>query len=305
MYMHIIEASKLSYRFSRNDKPVLDNIQLQVKEGSIYGFLGPNGAGKTTTLRLILGLLRKQEGDIFIFGEAFGRRRVQLLHRIGTLIESPSVYGHLTATENLAVWQKVFQCPRSRIAEVLKIVGLQDTGFKKARQFSLGMKQRLGIAAALLHQPDLLVLDEPTNGLDPAGIVEMRELLKKLNQEQGITILISSHLLPEIEKLATDVGIIHRGQMLFQGTLEALMQRQRQASRIVMETGDNPAALQLLAGLHIPARIEGNGISLAAAEKPVLADINRQLVQQGIDVWRIAAVEEDLESVFMNLTNTN
>lgn len=305
MYMHIIEATGLSYRFSRNDRPVLDNIQLQVKEGSIYGFLGPNGAGKTTTLRLILGLLRKQAGDISIFGEAFGRQRVALLRRIGTLIESPSVYGHLTATENLAVWQKVFQCPRSRIAEVLKIVGLQDTGSKKARQFSLGMKQRLGIAAALLHQPDLLVLDEPTNGLDPAGIVEMRELLKKLNQEQGITILISSHLLPEIEKLATDVGIIHRGQMLFQGTLEALMQRQRQASRIVMETGDNAAALQLLSGLQIPARMEAEGISLAAAEKSVLADINRQLVQQGIDVWRIAAVEEDLESVFMNLTNTN
>lgn len=303
--MHIIEATRLSYRFSRNDRPVLDNIHLQVEEGSIYGFLGPNGAGKTTTLRLILGLLRKQQGDISIFGEALGHRRVELLRRIGTLIESPSVYGHLTATENLAVWQKVFQCPRSRIAEVLKIVGLQDTGSKKARQFSLGMKQRLGIAAALLHQPDLLVLDEPTNGLDPAGIVEMRELLKKLNQEQGITILISSHLLPEIEKLATDVGIIHRGQMLFQGTLEALMQRQRQASRIVMETGDNAAALQLLSGLQIPARMEAEGISLAAAEKSVLADINRQLVQQGIDVWRIAAVEEDLESVFMNLTNTN
>lgn len=303
--MHIIEATRLSYRFSRNDQRVLNNIHLAVKEGSIYGFLGPNGAGKTTTLRLILGLLRKQQGDISIFGEAFGQRRVELLRRIGSLIESPSVYGHLTATENLAVWQKVFQCPRSRIAEVLKIVGLQDTGAKKARQFSLGMKQRLGIAAALLHQPDLLILDEPTNGLDPAGIVEMRELLKKLNKEQGITILISSHLLPEIEKLATDVGIIHRGQMLFQGTLEALMQRQRQASRIVMETGNNAAALQLLSDLQIPARLEDSGISLATAEKSVLAGINRQLVQQGIDVWRIAAVEEDLESVFMNLTNNN
>ena len=192
--MFSIEAINVSHHFSKGEK-VLNNINFSVKTGSIYGFLGPNGAGKTTTLRLILGLLKKQEGEINVFGKAFEQNRTAILRGIGSLIESPSLYGQLTAAENLSVWQKVYQCSKNRIQEVLNLVGLRDTGAKKASQFSLGMKQRLAIAIALLHNPSLLILDEPTNGLDPNGIIEMRELLKKLNKEQEITILISSHLL--------------------------------------------------------------------------------------------------------------
>lgn len=170
-----------------------------VPKGSIYGFLGPNGAGKTTTLRLILGLLKRQTGSINVFNVPFDENRIEILNQTGSLIESPSLYSHLTAYENLNVLRKIYQCPESRINDVLELVGLSNTGKKKSGLFSLGMKQRLGIAIALLNNPALLILDEPTNGLDPNGILEIRELLKRINAESGITIVISSHLLSEIE----------------------------------------------------------------------------------------------------------
>jgi lantibiotic transport system ATP-binding protein len=204
---------------------VLRDVSLAVPRGSIYGFLGPNGAGKTTTLRLLLGLLRRQRGRICVLGVELERNRTAVLARTGSLIESPSLYGQLTAAENLRVCQVVHGCPRSRIPEVLRLVGLADTGRKRAGQFSLGMRQRLGVAVALLASPELLVLDEPTNGLDPFGIVEMRDLLRRLNRETGVTVLVSSHLLSEAEKLVTHVGIIKRGALVFQGPLGELVDR--------------------------------------------------------------------------------
>jgi ABC-type multidrug transport system ATPase subunit len=220
MSTYCLETSGLSHRFYGNP-PVLNNVDLRVPSGSIYGFLGPNGAGKTTTLRLVLGLLKKQQGEIRIFGDPFAPNRLAILSKIGSLIESPSVYTQLTAVENLRVLQKVYRCPPDRIDTVLQLTGLGDTGNKKAGRFSLGMKQRLGIAIALLSDPVLLILDEPTNGLDPEGIIEMRELFRLLNG-QGVTILLSSHLLAEMEKLITHAGIIHKGQLLFQGELAEL-----------------------------------------------------------------------------------
>lgn len=300
--MYAIEAAALSHQFAKN-QTVLDNINLQVKVGSIYGFLGPNGAGKTTTLRLILGLLNKQQGEISIFGKKIDQHRMEILSQIGSLIESPSLYSHLTAHENLLVWQKIYQCPKTRIQEVLTLVGLAGTGNKKAGQFSLGMKQRLSIAVALLHSPSLLILDEPTNGLDPSGIIEMRELLKTLNKEQGITIVVSSHLLPEIEKLVADVGIINKGKMLFEGPLDELMARQKQASFLSFETNRNAEALQLMLNQQVAARIEAEKIILPQLPKSIIAQLNQTLVQQGIEVYEITTLENDLESIFMNLTN--
>lgn len=300
--MTSIQVRDVSHQFS-NQEYVLNNINLNVPEGSIYGFLGPNGAGKTTTLRLILGLIKKQKGEIEIFGKAFDKHRIEILSKIGSLIESPSLYGHLTAVENLKVWQKVYQSPENRIAEILQMVGLAHTGRKKAGQFSLGMKQRLGIAVALLHSPSLLILDEPTNGLDPSGIVEMRELLKTLNHQHGITIIISSHLLAEIEKLVTDVGIINKGSMLFESSLTDLMKRQQQASTIYFDTNNNAQALQLMHQQKIEAQIEKERIVAAQLSKQTIAQINHSLVNNGIEVYGIRAVENDLESIFMNLTN--
>ncbi len=300
MTKHCIETIDLTHRFS-TDEIALNKVNLQVSEGSIYGFLGPNSAGKTTTLKLILGLLKKQSGEIFVFGKPFAENRVEILRRIGSMIESPSLYGHLTAVENLRILQKVYQCPKSRIAEVLELVGLANTGSKKAGEFSLGMKQRLSIAIALLHDPSLLILDEPTNGLDPNGILEIRELLKKLSQIDGITILISSHLLSEIEKLVTHIGIINHGNLLFQGTLPELISKQQQSSFIIFETSDDQKTLRIIKDHGVISQIESETIKIPIIEKEKIARINRQLVQSGINVYRISTVKNDLEQIFFDV----
>jgi lantibiotic transport system ATP-binding protein len=297
----IVETRQLTHRFA-NDEIAVNDVNLHVPEGSIYGFLGPNGAGKTTTLKLILGLLRKQSGQIQLFGKPFEINRVESLKRIGSLIESPSLYGHLTATENLRVWQKVYGGLPSRIEEVLKLVGLPNVGRKKASQFSLGMKQRLAIAVALLHSPSLLVLDEPTNGLDPNGIIEMREMLRSLSQQQGITILISSHLLAEIEKLVTDVVVINKGKLMFQGTLPKLMEMQQSAG-VQLETNQLEKTIIVLANLGLSVERKNGFVILPHLPKEKLAEINRTLVHESIDVYRIAPTQNDLESIFMDMVN--
>ena len=295
-----VETINLTHKFSGGGN-ALNLVNLQVVEGSIYGFLGPNGAGKTTTLKLILGLLKKQHGDIHVFGRRFDASRVETLRRVGSMIESPSIYGHLTAAENLQILQKVYRCPERRIHEVLELVGLSRTGRKRASQFSLGMKQRLGLALALLHSPSLLVLDEPTNGLDPNGILEMRGLLRNLNQNQGVTILISSHLLPEIEKLVSHVGIINRGEILFQGTLDELLSRRRQNSFVVFETNDDAEAVRIIGGLGLTPRVESGRVFVPAVERELVAAVNRSLVRGGVEVYQIGVVESDLEKIFFDV----
>src|SRR5687767_287867 len=181
----VIKTTGLSYHYSKNVQ-TLFGIDLNIERGSIYGFLGPNGSGKTTTLSLLLGLLPKQQGDIEIFGQHLHLSRIPILKKIGSLIETPSLYGHLTAQENLEVYRPIYDASKERVAEVLRIVGLEDTGKKTAKKFSLGMKQRLSIALALLPKPELLILDEPSNGLDPSGIIELRQLIKTLNKAYGM-----------------------------------------------------------------------------------------------------------------------
>lgn len=300
--MNCLETKDLSYRFTL-DHLILDKINLQVPSGSIYGFLGPNGAGKTTTLRLILGLLKKQEGSIQIFGKSFEKDRISILRNIGSMIESPSIYGHLTATENLRLLQKIYQCPMSRITEVLNTVGLAQTGQKKAGQFSLGMKQRLSIAIALLHNPSFLILDEPTNGLDPNGIIEIRELLKKLNEENNLTILISSHLLSEIERLVTHLGIIHKGSLLFQGTLEELHHKQKLSSVIHIDTNQHKQSVEIMTTLGLSPKLKNGLINIPIVDKMILASLNKQLVEEGIEVYQISTIKNDLESIFIDLVN--
>jgi len=300
--MHILETHDLVHSFS-NDEVVLKGISLCVEESSIYGFLGPNGAGKTTTLRLVLGLLAKQEGSISLFGKDFEKHRVESLRRIGSLIESPSIYSHLTAEENLRVLQKVYRCPRTRMGEVLELVGLANTGKKRAGQFSLGMKQRLSIAIALLNSPSLLILDEPTNGLDPNGMIEIRELLRRLNQEHGITILISSHLLAEIDRLVSHIGIINKGQMMFQGTLDELKAKQQQSVSVVFETSDSSRTRDVLVSMQLDPACENGRCTLPALPKEKIADINRQLVMKGIDVYEVSVVKNDLERIFMEMVS--
>jgi len=298
----IIKTSGLNYRFSKGQK-TLDNIDLEVEKGSIYGFLGPNGAGKTTTLRLLLGLLKKQEGSIALFGKEFDRHRIDSLKRIGSLIEQPSLYGHLTAKENLEVWRKIYGAPKENISKVLQLVGLEGTGSKKARQFSLGMKQRLSIAVALLHNPDLLILDEPTNGLDPNGIIEIRELIKRLNKENGVTIIVSSHILVEVERMASHVGIIHKGTMLFQGTFNELQKKMHTHSLLQIDTSDNARAQQILSPYG--AQESKGFLVLPLKENSVTAAVNRKLVEQHIDVFLLQPQQNDLEQIFLDITSNN
>lgn len=299
----IVRTQDLNYSYAAGT-PTLQQVNLVVPKGSIYGFLGPNGAGKTTTLRLLLGLLKNQQGSLEIFGQKFPGQRLNILSRIGSLIEQPSLYGHLTATENLEIYRRIYQVDQSRISTVLRLVGLQDTGRKKARQFSLGMKQRLSIAIALLHQPELLILDEPTNGLDPNGIIETRELIKKLNREHNTTVLVSSHILNEVERMATHVGIIHKGKMLFQGTLPELQQMKTKQAALEIETADNARAASLLVSQYAVQETETQ-LVLPYQSKEETAAINRQLVQAGIDVYAIHARQNDLEQLFIDITSNN
>jgi lantibiotic transport system ATP-binding protein len=299
----IIKTSQLNFSFARGMKTLVD-VNLEVPSGSIYGFLGPNGAGKTTTLRLLLGLLRKQEGKIELFGKEFAPNRMEILRRLGSLIEQPSLYLHLTAKENLDIYRLIYRCDKSRVKEVLSIVGLENTGRKKAKQFSLGMKQRLSIAIALLHQPELLILDEPTNGLDPNGIVEVRELLKKLNKEHNTTVIVSSHILNEVERMATHVGIIHKGKMLFQGLLHELQHLKTKQTSLEIETSDNGRALQLLQESFAATQSE-NKILLPFQNREQVAAINKILVQGGIDVYLLHPQQTDLEQLFMDITSNN
>ena len=238
----VIATQQLSKRYGNVYRVKRSNLTVQ--EGEIYGFLGPNGAGKSTTLKMILGLVRPTEGRVTVFGKDLDSNRRQILAQTGALIESPSFYGHLTGLENMRVVQRLRDVPDQNVKEALSIVRLDKQKDKRVDQYSLGMKQRLGIAMALVSFPKLLILDEPTNGLDPAGIGEIRELIKSLPQRYEMTVLISSHLLSEIEQIATSVGIIHEGEMLFQGSLEQLQNRSRPAIKI--KTGNNPMAQHML-----------------------------------------------------------
>ena len=299
----VVKTTNLSYSF-RNGTKTLDDVNLRVPRGSVYGFLGPNGAGKTTTLRLLLGLLKNQQGNLEVFGRPFSSHRIEILRRLGSLIEQPSLYLHLTAKENPEIYRLVYKTTRQRVDEVLQLVGLQGTGSKKAKQFSLGMRQRLAIAVALLPAPELLILDEPTNGLDPNGIIEIRELIRKMNREHGTTVIVSSHILIEVEKMATHVGIIHKGRMLFQGPLQELQQMKTRQSMLEIETSDNRKAFSLLADQYQVQERE-HLLTMPFGSKEQTAAINRQLVTEGLDVYAIHPKQSDLEQLFIDITSEN
>jgi lantibiotic transport system ATP-binding protein len=295
----ILQTRGLSYSYKKGES-TLSGINLQVKKGQIYGFLGPNGSGKTTTLSLLLGLIRKQKGSIEIFGKELIHHRMEILKKTGSLIEAPSLYGNLTARENLEIYRKAYKMPMERIDEVLYLSGLTETGNKTTKKFSLGMKQRLAIALALLPKPELLILDEPTNGLDPSGIIELRELIKRLNAEEGITIIISSHLLAEVEKMVTHLGIIVKGQMLFQGSLKELHQFQQRASMLHIQTSDNAAAIKILKD-YSPSLCQ-DFIAVTVDDQRQAAALNKILISHQIDVFFLQPKTQDLEQLFIDLT---
>jgi len=278
--------------------PVLavDAIDLDVQEGDVYGFLGANGSGKTTTVRMLLGLVLATSGEATVLGGRMPRSAASVLPQVGTLVEGPAAYAHLTGRANLELFDAMGASRRgrrARVADVLERVGLGVAGDRKVRGYSLGMRQRLGLAAALLRAPRLLVLDEPTNGLDPQGIREMRELLLGLNAE-GTTIFLSSHLLAEVEQMCTRVGVLDRGRLVVQEELRVL---QAPTGRTVVVTPDGDRALGLLDG-RVEAR-DGERL-VVRSEDP--ATLNRLLVQGGVRVHELGPERRGLEQVVLDAT---
>ena len=277
----------------------VQELDIRIKEGDIYGFLGPNGAGKSTTMKMLLGLVKPTSGTIEIMGKPFNEKnRRDILSSVGSLIESPSYYGHLTGRENMEIIRRLLDLPKKNIEEAVHIVRMENQMEKKVKNYSLGMKQRLGIAMALARFPKLLILDEPTNGLDPAGIEEMRELIKMLPKQYGMTVMISSHILSEIDQMATVVGIINQGCLIFQERMSVLdMQREPQ---IILRTSDNNHAFQLLKKAN-PQRTT-DGLQIGALTDEQTGAVVQCLCSNGISVYRVEEHRESLEDIFHNLT---
>ncbi|MZP29989.1 ATP-binding cassette domain-containing protein [Heliobacterium undosum] len=297
----ILEVSNLGKVY--NGTWAVKGLNLSVRTGEIYGFLGRNGAGKTTTIRMIMGLIRPSQGQIRLFGrpkESFGQ---DMFRRIGSMIEYPGFYTHLTARENLLYNARMIGLPNLKaVDEILSFMGLGQAADKQVNQFSLGMKQRLGIARALLHEPELLILDEPTNGLDPAGIREIRHIIRDLSKYRNITIFVSSHILPEIEQLADRVGIIHQGQLVEEIAMDEL---ERKGKQYLTVKSSNPyRAVQILEEkLRIQQlRLLDDGEIQVFEQLEQPHAMNRVLVEAGVDVFHLSVQKETLEDRFMRLT---
>lgn len=294
----VLKVSNISKSYSGT--PVLKQVNMEVRQGSIYGFIGRNGAGKTTLMKIICGLAAASDGEIQLFGQSDNLEAAR--KRIGTIIEMPTLYTGMTAVDNLEIQRRLLnKVDKSKIPAALEMVGLANVGKKKVKAYSLGMKQRLALAVALLNEPDFLVLDEPINGLDPIGIVEIREILTKLAKERGITILISSHILAELHLLATDFGIIEGGKLVKQLTAGELADECQQFTKLT--TTNNEQAYELL-----KSKLNLTNIQLKENEIFIYDPIEHTeevvtiLAEQGIGTKGIHVVEQDLESYFLSVT---
>ena len=295
----LLQTRNLTKQYGRHR--AVDDVNMHIKKGAIYGFIGRNGAGKTTCLKMISGLSTPSYGEIEMFGYK-GKDLQKVRSRVGCLIEAPGLYGNMSAYDNLNIKCKLTGIKKKGyIEELLKTVGLDTVGEKKTKHYSLGMKQRLGIALALVGEPDLLILDEPINGLDPQGIVEVRETIQKLAKERGMTICISSHILEELSKIATDYGIIHNGCLVQELTREELLQRCRERIEITMEHPER--ALPVLDGMKIKNYQVVDKEHIHVFERlNDSAIMNMELAKAGCLVKGISMKSEELENYFLNLT---
>ncbi|MGO1410085.1 MAG: ATP-binding cassette domain-containing protein [Microbacterium sp.] len=277
----------------------MQDLDLRIPEGAVYGFLGPNGSGKSTTMKMLLSLIRPTSGEAQVLGQPMNRNtRRELLGQIGSLIESPPGYAHLTGRENMRITQRLLGITDQQVDFAVRTVRMQDQMDKKVREFSLGMKQRLGIAMALARQPRFLILDEPTNGLDPAGIEEIRDLMRRL-ASGGVTVMVSSHLLGEIDKTATMLGILSQGRMIFQGTRDELFSAA--IPDVLIDCNDPKRALRLFAP-HYEASLTNETLRIPGIDDRTTSGVVAALVSEGIGVYGVRRDEQTLEDVFMNLT---
>ncbi len=301
-YHNIIETNDLVFGYGKH--LVLRNIKLQVPAKSIFGFLGPNGAGKSTTIKTLLGLLHTQNGMIHIFGKELNSNKMYILQRIGAMVESPSLYEHLDAIHNLENTARLRNIPFDAIPSLLETVSLTHDAHRQVKQYSTGMKQRLSLAIALLAEPELLILDEPINGLDPNGIIEMRQLLVRINQEKNCTILLSSHILSEIEKLCSDVAIINSGSIVYQGNMQNLLSDSTGIEHLTLQTNNAEKAKTLLDG-KFNAFIKDGALQVTVGNKQEAAAIIKLIVDNGLDIYSAERESTGLEASFLHLLNEN
>ena len=297
---YLIETRGLTRRFG--SQLAVDDLNLLVPAAGVYGFLGPNGAGKTTAIRMLLGLIKPNAGDVRLFGQSVDGSHRSLMSRVGALVEAPSLYPHLTGRENLEVTRRLLGSDRNLMELALATVKLTKDADRRVREYSIGMRQRLGLALALLNNPKLLILDEPTNGLDPAGIHEMRDLIRRLPDEFGVTVFLSSHLLGEVEQIATHIGIIHEGHLLFQGTLAELQSKQQTQLTVGVKQLNEATEFLVNTGWSVQRSVDDVlNVSTKAPDDAVR--INKLLVDRGLDVFHLAVSQRSLEDIFLNLTN--
>nr|WKN36571.1 ABC transporter ATP-binding protein [Tunicatimonas sp. TK19036] len=299
--MNILETNHISFAFGKT--PVIDEVSLSVPEGAAYGFLGENGTGKSTTLKLLMGLLAPKQGEVRAFGQPMHRHAYKLHQRMGALIEDPPLYPHLSGWENLEVTARYRNLPTKRIDEVLDLVRLRPNAHRKVRGYSTGMKQRLGIALALLSDPDILILDEPTNGLDPQGIIDIRQLIQQLHRQEGKTIVMSSHLLHEVESICTHVGILHQKKLIFQGAVDALKATQRTNELTMhLEVEAPEKALQTLLPFY-PAQRIAETVSVQLTNREQVSPMIDLLRQANIAIYAVTPAEVRLEDLYLQLTH--
>ena len=297
---YIIQTNNLDFQYSKHKK-IIENLSINVPKGSIYGFLGPNGAGKSTTMRLLSGIIPDDSNSISIFGDLLNKQMPSVFENIGSLVESPALYLHLSGYDNLKYIAVLRGIDLDKIDDILELVDLSHSKKQKAKQYSLGMKQRLAIAMALLSEPELLFLDEPVNGLDPNGIVDIRKLLVKINKEKGVTIFVSSHLLSEIEKMCTHVGIISKGILKFEGTIENLSKKFNTCK--IQITIDNAEKWlpKLQENYKNVALVELNKISIELNNTSEIPVFVKSIITEEASLYEVKIIE-GLEQWFMNLT---
>jgi ABC-2 type transport system ATP-binding protein len=301
MSEYSIQTESLSFQYSKNLK-VLDSISINVPKGSIYGFLGPNGAGKSTTMRLLTGIIPEQGNAIKLFGKPLQSQLPEVFTKIGSLVESPALYLHLSGIDNLKYIAKLRNISEEKIHEVLALVDLTKSGNRKVKQYSLGMKQRLAIAMALMSEPELLLLDEPVNGLDPNGIIDIRKLLVKINREKGVTIFVSSHLLSEIEKMCTHVAIINHGKLRFEGTMQELSKKTSLCKIQITIDEATKWQLELEKKYNDVILLSENQLTLNIGQKELIPDFIKNLVSKNAVIYEVKILD-GLEEWFMSLTN--
>ncbi|MED0872836.1 ABC transporter ATP-binding protein [Bacillus mobilis] len=300
MNSYVLKTNQLSKQYKNHI--ALNKVNLSIEQGSIYGFIGQNGAGKSTLTRLVTGLAMPTSGTIELFGESRERELAQARKRIGSMIEMPAIYPHMTAAENLEAHRLLKGVPgKDCIQKTLSLVGLLDTEEKKAKNFSLGMKQRLSLAIALLGDPEFLILDEPINGLDPMGVVEIRELLKKLNREKGITILISSHILSEMHLLATHYGFIHKGELIEQITQKQLEEKCQQYLHIKVDNTEMATTIIETILSTTDYEVMPDGVIRLYTHLNQPGMVSKVLATEGLIIEQFQSMGQDLESYFTKL----